>query len=384
MMQMRCAECKGKLLCGLPKCPIMNRFHAQVRSVARGASYMGTAPSVFVGSYGYPAVSAGPLMTGDPDAPRIWVANGLSIEDIVGIRARTIRGSAGVEAVRGEIQEIALSSRPLDVEAAFERPVSFDLRFDGTITPVGLSGSIKKLDLIDNASVSRSVDRITSDTDITATDACTALGTDGIDVYQISQLMSAGLLGKKRRVVPTRWAITAVDDTVGNGLKKRISRFSPLGEVEFFTATLYGNTIAVILVPGDWRFEMIEIWGRQSLWAGEEESIAADGEGMKKRGYSPIAGAYYAARLAVTEYLAKAGRSGRAVVVRYAGSDYWAPLGSWVIREAARAAMQSGPVRCESLAGAMTLTDAAVGQNRWREKSRLIPEMLSQKTLFDF
>lgn len=381
---MQCAECKGKLLCGLPKCPIMNRFHAQVRTAARGASYMGRAPSVFVGSYGYPAVSAGPLMTADPDAPRVWVAQGLSIEDIVGIRAQTIRGSAGVEAVRGEIQEIALSSTPLDVEAAFERPVSFDLRFDGTITPVGLSGSIKKLDLIDNARVSRSVDRITSDTDLPATAACTALGTEGVDVYQISQLMSAGLLGKKRRIVPTRWAITAVDDTVGNGLKDHIRRFSPLGEVEFFTATLYGNTMAVILVPGDWRFEMIEIWGRRSLWAGEEESIVADGEGLKKQGYSPIAGAYYAARLAVAEYLSRTGRSGRAVVVRYAGSDYWAPLGSWVIREATRAAMQNGPVQCENLDAAMALTDAAIGQRGWRQKSRLIPEMITQKTLFDF
>ena len=88
---------QGKILCGLPKCPIMNTFHAQVRTAARGASYMGRAPSVFVGSYGYPAVSAGPLMTADPDAPRVWVAQGLSIEDIVGIRAQTIRGSAGVE-----------------------------------------------------------------------------------------------------------------------------------------------------------------------------------------------------------------------------------------------------------------------------------------------
>ncbi|WP_281175222.1 hypothetical protein [Methanogenium cariaci] len=42
------------------------------------------------------------------------------------------------------MQEIALSAvPPLDVEVAFTRPVAFDLRFDGTITPpVGLSGGI--------------------------------------------------------------------------------------------------------------------------------------------------------------------------------------------------------------------------------------------------
>ncbi|WP_165394878.1 hypothetical protein [Methanofollis fontis] len=381
---MRCAECKGRLFCGLPQCPITSRFHAQVRAAARGREYMGSAPSVFVGSYGYPAVSAGPLMSADADSPPEWVARGLSIEDIVGIRAQTIRGSAQPAAISGQMQEIALSSAPLDVEAGFDRPVSFDLRFDGTVTPVGLSGTIVRLDVIDNARVSRVVDRITSDTDLPAAEACLSLGSDGVDVYQISRLMSVGLLGKKRRIVPTRWAITAVDDTVGTGLKQEIARLSPLTRIEVFSATLHGNTIAVILVPGDWRFEMIEIWGRRSLWAGEEESIVTDGERMKKRGYSPIAGAYYAARLAVLEYLGRTGRSGRAVVVRHAGSEYWAPLGSWVIREATRAAMSSRPVYCATLEEAMTRVDTAIRSPSWRAHSRLIPEMRSQKTLFDF
>jgi hypothetical protein len=381
---MRCAECKGKLLCGLPKCPIMSRFHAQVRTAARGTSYMGSAPSAFVGSAGYPAVSAGPLMVNDPDIPPLWMAQGLSIDDIVGIRARTIRGTSRPEAVSDQIQEIALSSRPLDIEAAFERPVSFDLRFDGTVTPVGLSGSIRKLDVLDNARVERVVDRVTSDSDITATEACVTLGSEGVDVYQIAQLMSTGLLGRQRRIVPTRWSITAVDDTVGTGLKKRIARFQPASEVEFFAATAYGNTMAVILVPGDWKFEMIEIWGKHSLWSGEEETIVQDIEGQKRSGYSPIGGAYYAARLAVAEHLARTGRTARVVVVRYAGSDYWAPLGSWVIREVTRKAMNQAAVRCGDLREAMTRVDAVIGSPHWRQKSKLIPEMLSQRSLFEF
>lgn len=381
---MRCAECKGRLLCGLPRCPIMSRFHAQVSTAGRGTSYMGMAPSVFVGSYGYPAVSSGPLMTADADAPPVWVAQGLSIEDIVGIRARTIRGSAPTATVTGQIQEIALSSTPLDVEAAFERPVRFDLNFDGTITPVGLSGSIRHLDVIDNAKVSRVVDRITSDDDLPATEACEHLGAEGVDVYQIAQLMSAGLLGKRRRVVPTKWAITAVDDTVGKGLKKAIFRLAPLEDVEFFAATLYGNTMAVILVPGDWKFEMIEVWGRRSLWAGEEETILSDIEGKKEGRYSPIGGAYYAARLAVAEYLMKIQRSARAIVVRHVNSDYWAPLGSWVIREATRAAMRGTPVRYANVQGAAAQMDVTLGYTHWRERSKLLSEVLYQRTLFEF
>ena len=51
---------------------------------------------------------------------------------------------------------------------------------------------------------------------------------------------------------------------------------------------------------------MIEIWGRRTLWGGEEEVIVQDQEGMTKKGYSPISGAYYSARLAACEYLKNA------------------------------------------------------------------------------
>ena len=183
------------------------------------------------------------------------------------------------------------------------------------------------------------IDRITSDTDIVATDAAIALNSDGVDVYQIAKLMTAGLLGKRRKFVPTRWAITAVDDTLSNGLKKEIARFPPLDEILIFSGEIYGNHIVMILLPGDWKYEMIEVWGKHTLWSGDDEMIVQDREGMTKHGYSPITGAYYSARLAVCEYLKSIRRSARVIVVRTVSSDYWAPLGTWVIREAARKAM---------------------------------------------
>ncbi len=212
---MRCAECKGKGLCGLERCPVISRFHAQL-TMKPSDHYMGGAPSVFVGSYGYPNVSGGPLLINDPDTPPTWVDRGLSIDDIVGLRARTIRGTSAVARVVDNMQEIALSSRPLDVEVRFTKPVAVDVRFDGTVAPVGLSGAIRKMDVIDNARVERAVDKITSDTDLGAVDACSLLHESSIDVYRITEILTTGLLGKKRRIVPTRWAITAVDDMVSN------------------------------------------------------------------------------------------------------------------------------------------------------------------------
>jgi DNA repair protein NreA len=380
---MQCAECKGKGMCGLPRCPIVSRFHAQA-ALKPSSCYQGSSPSVFIGSFGYPDVRGGPLLINDADNPPAWVRNNLGMDDIVGIRARTIRGNSFLPRVANNLQEIALSSIPLDVDVTFEKPVEFSLNFDGTVAPVGFSGTMKHMDLIGSAKVARAVDRITSDTDVGATDAAIALNADGIDVYQIAKLMTAGLLGKRRKFVPTRWAITAVDDTISNGLKKEIARFAPLEEILVFSGEIYGNRIVTILIPGDWKYEMIEIWGAHTLWAGDDEVIVQDREGMNKHGYSPISGAYYSARLAVCEYLKSIRRTARVVVIRSISSDYWAPLGTWVIREAARKAMSSPPEYCASLDMAVARAVALTGSGTWVPHSTLIPELLTQRTLFQF
>jgi len=378
---MKCAECKGKGMCGLPRCPVVSRFHAQT-AIRPRSTYQGSSPSVFIGSFGYPEVQGGPLLVNDSDNPPDWLTRNLRMEDIVGIRARTIRGRSALHAIAGNLQEIALSSRPIDVDVAFEKPVAFSLNFDGTIAPVGFTGSVKTLEIGSNARVERVVDRITSDTDIGANEAVVALKESAIDVYRISGLMTAGLLGRRRKFVPTRWAITAVDDTLSTQFKKEIARYPPVEEIRLFTAEIFGNRIICILLPGDWKYEMIEIWGRHSLWGGENDVIVQDREGMKKKGYSPISGAYYSARLAVCEYLLQVKRSARVIILRSVSGDYWAPLGTWVIREATRKAMAHPPVMCGSLAAAVGQASALLGTDTWMSHSTLIPELRTQRTLF--
>jgi len=380
---MRCAECKGKGMCGLPRCPIISRFQAQL-AMKPVSSYAGSSPALFIGSFGYPRIRGGPLLIDDRDDPPSWLAEGRSIDDIVGIRARTIRGVSPIQPHAGSLQEIALSSKPVDVEVSFIRPVLFDLTFDGTVAPVGLSGALKNIDVVGNARVDRIVDRVTSDTDMSATDACATLSDLDIDVYRIAQLFSAGLLGRKRSFVPTRWAITAVDDTVSTRLKKTIAGYPPLEEIRVFSGEVFGNRIVCILTPGDWKYEMIEIWGPHTLWGGDEAVIVEDREGMTKRGYSPISGAYYAARLAACEYLAAQRRSARAIIIRSISNDYWAPLGAWVIREASRKAFSSLAQICPTLDAAVAQATLYLGSSRWVAHSVLIAELKSQKTLSQF
>jgi hypothetical protein len=370
-------------MCGLPRCPITSRFYAQL-ALKPASSYQGSSPSVFIGSYGYPEVRGGPLLINDSDHPPDWLSQGLAIDDIVGIRARTIRGISGIHQFSGDLQEIALSSRPLDVDVAFEKPVAFSLTFDGTVAPVGLSGAIKQMSLSGSARIERAVDRVTSDTDLGATEACVTLMESDIDVYQIAKLMTAGLLGRRRHFVPTRWAITAVDDTLSVQMKRAIAGFPPLEEIRLFSAELFGNRIVCILVPGDWKYEMIEKWGKHTLWGGDQDIIVQDREGMKKKGYSPISGAYYSARLAICEYLIQVHRSARVILVRSISSDYWAPLGTWIIREATRRAMAQPPHHCATLDSAIQEASARLGFSQWVHHSTLIHEMRTQRTLFSF
>jgi hypothetical protein len=175
-----------------------------------------------------------------------------------------------------------------------------------------------------------------------------------------------------------------VDDTLSINLKKEIARFPPVEEILVFSGEIFGNRIACILVPGDWKYEMIEIWGKHTLWGGEEDVIVQDREGMTKQGYSPITGAYYSARLAVCEYLKSIRRCARVIVVRSVSNEYWAPLGTWVIREATRKAMAAPSQACPTLDAAVARTVAVIGSGAWVAHSTLIPELRTQRTLNHF
>ncbi|HKM41595.1 MAG TPA: hypothetical protein VJY43_03410 [Methanocorpusculum sp.] len=387
-MPSQCAVCKGKGLCGLPSCPITRRFYA-LKDTRPVSEYMGASPSVFVGSYGYPRVVGGPLMINDSDNPLDWVSHGFSIDDIVSVRSRTIRGGSDLDVKIpdvGKVQEIALSGTPLDIEVAFEKPVSFSIDFDGTVAPVGMSGAMKKLDVIDNAKVSRIVDRCTSDTDLKAGDAARIMFENGTDVYKITNLLTAGLLGVKRRVVPTRWAITATDDMLSSSYKRDVVRMPALPEYQVFSGTLYGNTLCFILIPAnDWRFEMLERWQKHSLWSENEDTIVVDGEkGLTKSTYSPIAGAYYSARLAVLEYLKSIGRCARVICIRDISGEYWAPLGTWVIRESARNSLAGSPDKLGTLSEALTSASQKLGTSFWISRLGLLKDIRQQKTLSEF
>lgn len=405
MNQSPCIVCKGRGLCGRPKCPILSKFQATEKLPPLGDDVFGASPpSVFVGRMGYPNIHAGPLVppqisSSDAqiyDSPQEWLDKG--IEDIIGLRSNLVRSNIKLNIKDAstldnkflvKTHELAMADMPVDTEVWFVKPPKRELRFDDVLAPMGPSGQIKSLDITENPSVPQSVDRLTSDTDALARDAVVELYGSGISAYHIYRLLSIGLLGKQnaRRLAPTRWSITATDDILGKELIADLRDMPILGGIEVFSSQKLGNRFEILLLPRIFSFELIEIWQPKSVWAGDSVWIGADREGYDgKTTYSNLGGGYYSARLGVLEYLEKIRKQASVFIVREILPDYWAPLGSWVIQETVKDAMARRPKGFETVNEALIdiATRIRTPLHRWKRKAKILDNFKFQKRLIDY
>ena len=400
-MMDRCVICKGKGLCGRPRCPILERFKA-VETIPISDNLFGASPpSVFVGRKGYPDIFAGPLVPPNVgasearqyDDPKELLKIG--IDEVIGLRSRLVRSHTRMDVKDAKApknpflltsQELAMAEVPVDTEVWFTKPVDVNVAFDGTLMPMGPAGEIKKISLAENPKVPGKVDYLVSDTDVLAADSIRELHRHDISQHHITRIFSIGLLGRDRRLVPTRWSITAIDDMVGKMLLNDIRDYPEIRDIVLFASEKFGNHFEILLIPRCFSFELIEIWHPNSVWS-EKLWIGSDREGYGgKKGYSSLAGGYYAARTAAVEYLHAIRRQASIFIVREILPDYWAPLGVWVVREAARDALTGDGMRFDSVGDALSKMQTRIRtpQDRWRGEMQLLDECRFQRTLMEF
>ncbi|MDD5148254.1 MAG: hypothetical protein PHH08_02205, partial [Candidatus ainarchaeum sp.] len=225
-----CIKCKGKLLCGLSKCPVLEKYSALRRTTSQisGKEFSGSSPpSVFVSWKNYPNVSIAPLappVIGEKnfflDAPEKWF--GLPLEKIVSMREQLIQSNTKISVETAanptrelaSLQEIAMSIKPVDLEVELKHKPIPRLSFHESIAPIGPIGELEKFSLISNPNIPQKIDYLVSDTAVKSNTAVLELYDAGFPVSTLSKLLSAGLLGikKNRKFVPTRWSLTSIDD----------------------------------------------------------------------------------------------------------------------------------------------------------------------------
>jgi hypothetical protein len=369
-----CVRCKGKNLCGRP-CYFIESLKLKAERLNLKKHEMLTSPpSVFIGRFGYPNVSVGALGIFRPppqpletttikddnpivyDSPKEWFSKGFGVKDVLEKRLGLINSivNSNVKIIYSknrilhQIQEMAMATNPVDSEVIFRKKPKIEVKFSYIFSPLGLSAPIEKINVIDNPKVDRRVEKIVYDYDLLSTDGVIELYRKGIDENYITRIFSTGLLGLKneRRLVPTRWSITAVDDIIGKNLLNDIRTFDIIDTNYLFYSEYNGNRFWVLLIPSTWRYELIEVTHNISIWGRENRIyITKDFEDYygRKRYVEETAGGYYAARLGVLEYLYKIKRQATVLIVREILPDYWAPLGVWLVRETVRDAMRKEP-----------------------------------------
>lgn len=353
---MPCLYCKGAHVYEL--CPVYARSLAQVRvQKSVGTVFSGGSPAPFVGRFNYPSVNVGILTPPDVredawqhDAPRWWAGNGFGVPVIADFRASLVQSMAGAHVKNGgklvEVaQEVAMACRPVDVEVVLKKVPNFKLSLDSTTSPMGPAGVAERVCITSNPVVVGKVEKAVGDTDLLAGEALVSLFQDGIDENQLSKLLSVGLLGvgKNRKLVPTRWSITATDDLLGKALCDEV-RVCKVAETQVLFGGYVGNYYFVLVLPQVWCFELFEIAlpGVYDPMGG----VSTDWEDLSGRKSYAVecAGGYYSVRLAVLEGLLRMKRQAGVLVFRFITSEYSMPLGVWVTREASRKAMAAKPV----------------------------------------
>src|SRR5208282_4618642 len=176
------------------------------------------------------------------------------------------------------------------------------------------------------------LDRLSSDVHANARIAVEELYARGVRVSRIQRAFSVGTLGRRgrRKLVPTRWSITAVDDLVSKQNVERLRALPELSEILVHQLTALDNRWLIVLLPGAYRYESIEAWYPNTLWNPSPTQIVmmGDHEGYDGRTtYASIGGCYYAARLAVSEALVRQGRQAGIVVLREVHPGEILPLG---------------------------------------------------------
>jgi len=321
-----------------------------------------TPPSVFIGSWNYPKVYAGPMIApvhGDTiilDRPESWIPEKKTQEEIIRYRLNLIRGkrSVGVTNLNGrymdKLRDISLSATSIESEVQFSRaPKGMSLSDEHT--PFGPSAPLDKLEIC-NARWDLNLEKVYYDADLWAADAVFDLHQKGLHFSSIQKAFSMGTMGirKRRRLVPTRWSITACDCTLANRFLQKVREYDPIDCCQVREFSSLNNYYAVLLLPTLWQYEWMEAFLRIM---GNEELIFSDYEkNGGKKGYSRVGGCYYSCKMAVLEALAREKKQAGAIILREAYPGY-VPLGVFNVRENVRNAMQEEAMPFEDMKSAL-------------------------------
>jgi hypothetical protein len=319
------------------------------------------------------------------------------MDDVVSMCTKLVRGMmpVGITDVQakpvGQLQEMLLSKRPVDTEADFLKRPRMDVAWADDVQPHGPSAPLRSFRTVENGDTDFRVEKAFSDTDLLAGDGIQLLYDKGVMVSKIQRVLASGMLGnaRRRKLVPTRWSITAVDDMLGKEMLREVKENPPINEYRVYEFTGLDNQWEVLMMPEQWSYELVEAFFPGTVWnrASSYVAMCSSAEGFfGRKTYAEIGGCYYAARMASAELLKAEGRQAGVVILRESRPGYIMPVGVWNVREHVRAAYRTKPLTFPTLKDAL---DRIAGQmqiplHEWVDGSRILREKFLQRRLTEY
>jgi hypothetical protein len=367
-------------------------------NIKRISEFSGSSPpEIFVGKWNYPNDHIGilsPKEKGDTtllSSQELWHEQKLTIPQIINLRSKLIygRNQSNIRKVLSPeikskfittMQEVAMTSKSISLEFKLEKGIQRNLENDSHTPIINNAAQVKSVALEENPIVNKKVDQLATDTDALSTTAILELEKSNIPTATIIKILSAGLIGKGigRKLVPTRWAITAVDDTLSKTKLKKIKYFQEINEILLFNAEYLGNHYEFLLLPQQFSFEVIEI-NATSLdsWHDYETFFG------RKNYASSVTGAYYANRLALCEYLERVNRQCTCIVFREISPEYTQSMGVGVLRQISREAFSKQPEKFATLEEALLKISSRIKLplEKFKDKSEILKMYKKQSKL---
>jgi len=364
-------------------------------------------PSVFIGSrLKYPLVNVGIMspLEKDEDAwvyddEKYWAEHDFEISDVIHLRNSLLNSRFQSKVTDTRLnkkfvslaQEIAIASKPVDVEIELKNRVRFQRNKDQILTPHGMRAPLKQAKVTSNVKVDRHVDKAIND-EIKAAEAINFLYKKNFTEYTLNKILSVGVLGlkKNKRLVPTRWSITATDDMLAKHLLNNVRDYKWIEDFELHFGEFMGNSYLILFFPNLWSYELFEVYLPKSSWNPTDNVKAStdmEGFGGRKQYAFNTVGGYYAARLPILEYLNKIKRQASVLAIRVEGPSYWAALGVWVVRESVRKALNNKTMKFNSREELIE-SSKRIGKIKFNfdydsifQRSRLLKQIKTQKNL---
>jgi len=259
-----------------------------------------------------------------------------------------------------KIQELALAVKPVDVELKLKKKPRGFIMLDDEVQPFGPSAAINTLK-VGPTRWDHHIQKAYGDSDLKAAEAVFELYRKGVLVTRIQRAFSVGAFGfkKQRRLVPTRWSITAVDSIISKELIDKIKSFPEIDEFRVYESRYLDNRFEVLMMPEAWGYEAMEAWYPGTVWNPSSSRI---------------------------EKLLAESRQAKVIVLREVHPGYIMPVGVWQVRENVRNALRQEPLKFDSLTKALehVSSQLEIPMKYWISKGKLIKEAILQRKITDF